>query len=74
MSAERLCEGCGLPLVGKRRGAEAHGSTCRSKKRRRRLRSEAVLEVCCKCGVFCSRLDDETGWCAACARGMEAVA
>lgn len=35
MTEVRLCAGCGEPLVGKRRGAEAHNATCRSRKKRR---------------------------------------
>ncbi len=41
MSA-RLCEGCGRPLVGVRRDARFHGSTCRSRQHRR-LRREAIV-------------------------------
>jgi hypothetical protein len=39
----RLCEGCGLPLDGKRRDARFHNSACRMRKHRRGRRD--ITEV-----------------------------
>jgi tRNA U54 and U55 pseudouridine synthase Pus10 len=64
----RLCEGCGRELVGKRRGAKAHGATCRSKKKRRLDRESREPEFCPCCGGATKRLDDFTGWCRSCTR------
>jgi hypothetical protein len=51
----RLCEGCGLPLVGQKPGARHHSAVCRQAAYRKRRRAE-VLGVLARIEAEVARL------------------